>query len=185
MLHRRMIGDTLLPLNALIMRGGDPLDLGSYTVKFYAESEADGTSLVAESTTGVTAQPTQTFTAASTGLATCNGHGVKEGQQVIVANSGGTLPTGLSASTRYFAVNVTPNAFGMATVPGGQTVITAAGTGTNTFYVVGSVQKVFLAADVDTAGRYSGWFVVFSGSDSATAPVAREGITIEILARGN
>lgn len=183
--HSRMVGSILLPLNAIIYRGDDPLDLGSYTVKFLMEDSA-GTSVVAESTTGVTAQPTQTFTAsATTDLLTKVAHGVKYGDQIVVSNSGGALPTGLSASTPYFAVDVTPNAFGLTTLPGGQKIdITGAGTGTHSFYIVGSVQKVFLAADVDTAGRYPAWFSVYSGSDFASAPVAKEGLTVEVLPFG-
>jgi hypothetical protein len=185
--HKRMINNTLRQLNAIITAGPDnePVDLTGLTVKFYMEEEATGTPEIAETATGITIHPTQTFTGATTGLATCNGHGVKEGNQIVVANSGGALPTGLAASTRYFAVNVTPNAFGLASLPGGQTVITAAGTGTNTFYIVGSVQYQFLAANVDTELRYRAWFVASSGSASADAPVAKQGITVEITARGN
>ena len=185
--HKRMINDTLRQLNAIITAGvnNEPVDLSALTVKFYMEEEASGTSEIAETATGITIHPTQIFTGASTGRATCNGHGVKEGDQIIVANSGGALPTGLAASTRYFAVNVTPNAFGLASLPGGNTVITAAGTGTNTFYVVGSVQYQFLAANVDTERRYSAWFVAYSGTAAATAPVAKKGITVDIVGRGN
>ncbi len=182
--HRRMLGDTYKPLNSIIKYGDDPLDIASLTVKYRMEQD-DGTAVIAEATTGVTKQPTQTFTAATTGLATCNGHGVKEGNQIIVANSGGALPTGLVAATRYFAVQVNPNTFGLASLPQGASVITAAGTGTNTFYVVGSVQKVFLSADVDTLGRYRAWWTVYSGSDGSSAPVSEQGITVEILGFGN
>lgn len=180
-----MIGDTYKPLNSIILYGSDPLDLAALTVKFRMEQD-DGTSVVSESTTGVTAQPTQTFTASgTTALATCNAHGLKDGDQVVVSNSGGALPSGLSASTRYFAVQVTPNAFGLATLPGGTSVIAGAGTGTHSFYIVGSVQKVFLAADVDTAGRYRAWWTVYSGSDGSSAPVSEQGIAVEILNFGN
>jgi len=183
MLHRRMIGNTLRPLNFLIKVGDDPLDLAAYTVKFRMEGETTGASKVAESDTGVTKQPTQVFTADATGLATCNGHGIKEGQQVVVASSG-TLPSGLVANVRYYAVNVTPNAFGLASVPGGVSVITGAGSGTHTFYVVGSGQKVFLAADVDTEARFSAWITVYSGSAAASTPVAKEGMIVEFYSYG-
>jgi hypothetical protein len=183
--HKRMLGNLLRPLNSIIKVGDNPLDLASLSVKFQMEDDA-GTSVVADSTTGVTAHPTQVFTAsATTDLLTCNGHGVKEYDQIVVATSG-TLPTGLAASTRYFAVNVTQNAFSLATLPQGAAIdITGAGSGTHTFYVVGAVQKVFLAADVDTAGVYRAWFTAVSGSDGATAPVSRQGITVEILPFGN
>ena len=184
--HKRMIGSTLLPLNSIIYRGSDPLDLSSYTVKFQMEGETNGTVKVAESTTGVTAHPTQTFTAnATTNLLTCNQHGVKAGDQIVVSTTT-TLPGGLAASTRYFAVDIGPNDFALATRPNGPVIdITSTGSGTHSFYVVGSVQKVFLAADMDTAGRYSAWWTVVSGSDFAAAPVERQGLVVEVIAFGN
>jgi hypothetical protein len=181
--HRITKGDTLDPLNAVLRYGnGDPIDLSAFTMKFRMETDA-GVEELAETATGVTAHPTQTFTAASAGLATCNSHGVKEGDQIVVATSG-TLPSGLAASTRYFAVNVTPNAFGLATVPGGQTVIAGAGTGTHTFYVVGSIQMEFLAAQVDTAGTFRGWFVRESGADQWTHPEGDSWYEIRVVEAG-
>jgi hypothetical protein len=184
--HKRMIGSTLIPLNTVIYRDSDPLDLSAYTVKFQMEGETTGTVKVAESTTGVTAHPTQTFTAAiATNLLTCAAHGVKAGDQIVVS-SATTLPAGLAAATRYFAVDVGPNDFALATRPSGPAVdITTTGTGAHSFYIVGSVQKVFLAADVDTAGRYSAWWTVVSGSDFAAAPVERQGLVVEVIAFGN
>jgi hypothetical protein len=182
--HRITIGDTLIPLNTVLRNGnGDPYDLSAYTVAFKMELES-GTSELAETSKGVTAHPTQTFTAASTGLATCNGHGVQEGDQIIVATAG-TLPSGLAAATRYFAVNVTPNAFGLATVPGGATVIAGAGTGTHTFYIVGSVQMDFAAANVDTAGTYYGWFTLTSSAEKKTLPEGDRWYEIRVVAAGN
>jgi hypothetical protein len=95
---------------------------------------------------------------------------VKEGDQVVVS-SGTTLPAGLAASTRYFARNVTPNFFQVSLTPNGAIVdITDAGTGTHSFYIVGSIQKEFLAADVDTAGDYYGWFVCTESAENDTFP---------------
>lgn len=183
--HTITLGDILMPLNAVLRwANGDPVNLAAYTVTAKMEKQ-DGTAELAETATGVTANPTQTFTAASTGLATCNGHGVKEGDQIIVANSGGALPSGLAASTRYFAVNVTPNAFGLAATPSGVSVIAGAGTGTHTFYVVGSVQFDFDSANVDTAGTYYFWFVLTSGSEKKHLPEGNRHFEIEVVAVGN
>lgn len=182
--HKRIVGDTLLPLNALITLNGDPVDLSAYTVKFQMEKD-DGTSVIAETATGVTIHPTQTFTAdATTNLLTCNSHGVKQDDQIVVANSGGALPTGLAAATRYYAVQIGPNYFALASTVGGQPIdITGAGTGTNTFYIVGSVQYVFGSSSVSTAGEYRGWFTTVSGAAEASYPEL--GIPIEIVNRGN
>lgn len=184
--HKRIVNDTLLPVNCIIVLNGNPMDLSGYTVKFEME-EDDGDSVLSATTTGVTAQPTQQFTAnTTTSLLTCNGHGVKEGDQIIVANSGGSLPTGLSAATRYFAVQVTPNAFGLATLPNAQQItLTGAGSGTNTFYVVGSVQYDFASGTVDETGQFRGWFSITSGSETHHFPSDEYGLPIEIKSVGN
>ena len=182
------LGDTLDPINAVLYDDNDnPIDLSSPTVKFAIEDDS-GTEILAETDTGIVKQPTQTFTAsATTDLLTCNGHGVKPGDQIIVANSGGALPTGLSGTpTRYYAVQVTPNAFGLATLPDGIPVdITGAGSGTNTFFVVGSVQMDLASTEVDTAGNYRGWFVRSSGSEKWHHPNGNDFIRLAISARGN
>jgi hypothetical protein len=178
--------DTLDRLNTVLRRGNStPIPLASYTVKWFMETES-GTSEVAETVTGVTAEPTQTFTAStSTDLLTCNDHGVEEGDQIIVATSG-TLPTGLSASTRYWAVQVTPNSFGLASTPqGSQIDITGAGSGTHTFYVVGSVQIAIAAANVDTVGTYRLWITRTSGSDKWTHPEGNRWYEVRIVEAGN
>jgi hypothetical protein len=182
--HRITIGDTLVPLNTVLRTGnGDPYDVSAYTVAFKMEL-SDGTVELAETSTGVTAHPTQTFTAASTGLATCNGHGVQENDQIVVATNG-TLPSGLAAATRYFPVNITPNSFGLAALPGGITVIAGAGAGTHTFYVVGSVQMDFAAANVDTAGTYYGWFTLTGSAEKKTLPEGDRWYEIRVVAAGN
>ena len=166
-------GDTLLPLNSVIYASGNnPLDLTSYTVKVFMVNAKDASDIVVNDlTTGVTAHPTQTFTAsATTDLLTCNAHGLTTDNQLIVSTTT-TLPGGLAASTRYFPVNVTPNSFGLATVPNGATIdITSAGTGTHSFYVVGSLQYDWQSTDVDAAGDYYLHFRIYSGAERVTAP---------------
>lgn len=181
--HVRMLNDTLTPLNAVCLFEGEPYDWTSKTASFVMEEE-DGTSVSLAGT--CTAHPTQSFTAdATTDRITCNGHGVKAGQQVVVATSG-TLPGGLAASTRYFAIEVTANSFSLNTQPDGAPIdITSAGSGTHTFYVVGSVQFDFAAADVDTVGFYRGWFKSTASSETQHFPDDEYGIPIEIKAFGN
>lgn len=184
--HTITLTDTLPPLNTVLREGnGDPINLASYTVKVVMELQ-DGTSELAVTTTGVTAHPTQTFTAdTSTDLLTCNGHGVQNGDEVIVASSG-TLPTGLAAATRYFAVQRTPNKFGLALTPDGALIdITGAGSGTHTLYVVGSAQMDFAAANVDTAGIYRLWFELSSGAETRHMPEGNRWYEINVVARGN
>jgi hypothetical protein len=164
-------GNTLLPLNTVISIGADPVDLSAYTVKFRMVEKDDTTSVVVNDlTTGITVHPTQVFTAAVNDRITCNGHGIVELNQIVVASSG-TLPTGLSASTRYFPVEITPNAFKLAETPGGAPIdITGAGTGSHTFYIVGSVQYDWQSGDVDEAGDFLAWFKLFSGAEFQHVP---------------
>jgi len=182
----RIVGDTLLPMRQVVDFGYGPIDLSTYTVKFTMKA-SDGTSTVAATSTGVTAHPTQTFTAsATTDYLTANGHRVKYGDQVVVSNSGGALPAGLAASTRYFAVQVGANTLGLSSVYGGALVdLTDAGTGTNSLYVVGSVQYAFSTAAVATAGYYRGWFTLTSGMSVETWPASQYGIPIEVRTLGN
>jgi hypothetical protein len=186
--HTITVGDTLLPLNTVLRDGnGNPFDLSLYTVRFQMETDT-GTSELATTTTGVTAHPTQTFTAeADDDYLTCNGHGVKEGDQIIVANSGGALPTGLAAATRYFARDVHANVFRVATISAANQYvnITTDGTGTNTFYVVGSVQFDFASTNVDTAGNYRGWFTLDSGSELETLPKGDKWFSVVVVNKGN
>lgn len=184
-IHKRMVGDTLTPLNAKLTRAGSPVDLASKTVKFQIEKD-DGTSVLAETITGVTAHPTQTFTVtAATDLITCNAHGVSHNDQVVVSTTT-TLPAGLAASTRYFARDVNPNTFTVSLTPGGSVVdITDTGTGTHSFYIVGSVQYDFASAAVASAYSGRGWFTVYSGAEFDSLPTDKRGIPIEVLTYGN
>lgn len=85
-----------------------------------------------------TADPEAAFTAATTDIITSAAHGLSEGDCIWVSNSGGALPTGLSASTDYYVINPTTDTFKLSTVRGGSAVdITAAGTGTHTYTLKG------------------------------------------------
>lgn len=165
---------------------GDPIDLTAYTLNFKMELE-DGTVELAATATGVTAHPTQTFTAeADDDYLTCNGHGVTVDDQIVVANSGGALPTGLAASTRYWPVNITPNRFQLAASPNGAAInLTTDGTGTNTFYIVGSAQMDFAATNVDPAQLQRGWWVLSSGGETKTLPEGDRWIEIAVVGVGN
>lgn len=182
--HVRIINDTLEPLNVVLRFNDQQYDLSALSVEFVMKDSA-GTDVVAQTSSNVTKHPTQTFTAnATTDLLTCVEHGVRQGEEVVLATSG-TLPAGLSASTRYFAVQVNPNTFALAATPDGPVIdITTAGTGSHTFYVVGSVQYDFQAAAVDTAGSYKAWFRAIGSAESQTWPDDSDGIPIEIRTLG-
>ena len=92
-------------------------------------------------------------------------------------SQGGALPSGLAASTRYFAVNVNENTFGLAATPGGASVIAGAGTGTQSYYIVGMVLYDWQTADVSAAAIGNRlYFKVYNGSsETDTYPTAKNG----------
>jgi hypothetical protein len=168
--HTRTLTDTRTPLGAKLTQGGKPIDLTGLTVYATMESD-DGTVEQSPTVTGVTIQPTTTFTADVSGnRLVANDHRVEVGDQIIVATET-TLPGGLAAATRYFARDVEDNSFAVATTRDGLPVtITSAGTGAHTYYVVGSVEYDFAESNVDVAGDYWFWFVVSEGGETDTFP---------------
>ena len=173
---RAIVGDRGRPLFDVLKTGeGTPVDLSSSTVTFTMKT-ADATGTVKVNAQAATCHPTQTFTMATTGIGTANDHKAQDGDQLILSNSGGALPAGLSAATRYFVVNSGPNHISLATSYGGAPIIpTDAGTGTHSFYIVGSVSYAWAAADVDTAGSHSGHWQETVGGLIRTYPVSSDG----------
>lgn len=86
------------------------------------------------------ATPTGTFTAATTDICTLAAHGFRLAEAVRVSNSGGALPTGLSAATTYYVKPIDSGTFylydtfvnAVAGGTQGRMDITGAGSGTNT-----------------------------------------------------
>ncbi len=102
---------------------------------------------------------TVTYTNA-TNLVTSVAHGLLNGDKILVANSGGALPTELSATTPYFVINKTDDTFQLSLRPGAndQAVVTFSddGSGTNTYLLqtqtvnVKTFRHLFL--EVSTSG---------------------------------
>lgn len=182
-------GDTLYPWLSKITRNGAPIDLTNLTVKMRMVRKDDQSTVkINSSSTGITKQPTQVFTAnPTTDLLTCNDHGLKgvhpDGtHDQIVLTTSGTLPAGLELATRYFPVQITPNSFGVSLVPGGAPIdITGTGTGTHTFAVVGSVQYDWQSADVDTADEYFAWLILESGGESQRVPHDGNKLLVQVV----
>jgi len=80
----------------------------------------------------------RTFTAdAGTDALTSTAHELEDGETVMVSNSGGALPAGLSSSTLYYVRDSAADTLKLALTAGGSAVdITSAGTGTH------SIQRV-------------------------------------------
>lgn len=76
------------------------------------------------------------FTAdSSTDVLTTVDHGLSDGDVVELSNSGGALPSGLAASTKYYVVSSTTNTFQLSLTLGGSAVdFTSNGTGTHSWH---------------------------------------------------
>lgn len=179
----RVFGDNS-PINFLVeFEGYGPIDLSANTTKITIETES-GTPVVTAATTGLTVQPTQTFTAnATTNMLTKYEHGTKDGQQVIFTNSGGALPAGLAPSTRYIVAQRNDLSFGVSDIPGGPLVdITGTGTGTHSFAIIGSGS--YLPQSTYAVGLYRIW-IEWVGSTTYILPEKRYGVMLEVEEKGN
>ena len=90
--------------------------------------------------TGLTKSATFTVTIAAPGVVTWNAHGIPENGEVTFTTTG-ALPTGLGASIKYFAHNVTTNTFELSATPGGASITTSgsqSGVHTGSFYPHGA-----------------------------------------------
>lgn len=180
-----MIGDTLEPLNVIISGIGGPKDLSAYTVKILVKDAAN-TVVLNDVVTGVTAQPTQAFTAdASLDILKRSEHGVNNGQQVLLATSG-TLPGGLAVLTRYYVIESDDNRFKLTTSRTGTAIdITDAGTGNHTFAIIGSVQVDWQSTEVAAVRGLKAWIRLFLAGEIDTYPKDSAGIPIDVKALGD
>jgi hypothetical protein len=183
--HKITVGDTRTPLGVNLVKGSRPVDLASRTVKVEIYPAGSDTATVVETATGVTSHPTQTFTLDSTNKwLYAVDHKAEIGQQVVLSTTGNFTSTGVAAATRYFVIEATPNTFKLSLTPNGPAIdITGAGSGTHSFYIVGSVSYEFSDAAVAVAGSYRLWFSVHDAdADFEHFPNDENGITIEIKA---
>jgi hypothetical protein len=88
---------------------------------------------------------------AGTDTFTLNSHGLANNAVVYFTNSGGALPTGVSALTKYYIVNTATNTFQISATRGGSVLnFTTNGTGTQSVYstfIVDGRGISFLGAD--------------------------------------
>lgn len=95
----------------------------------------------------------------TTDIITSNAHGLSNGDVVQFTNSGGALPTGISALTNYYIINVTTNTFQVAASSGVTSPVnfTTDGTGTNSFNLKGKKieceEFAHLVVSVNTANN--------------------------------
>ena len=105
-------------------------------------------------------------------LITKTSHGLTEGQGLCLI-TGGTLPTPLSSTSYYYAVNVTPDTFSISSTPYGIPInLTSQGTGIHTIFKNFSTQTgyTYLSIDIITKtshGILEGNPIMFSNSGGA------------------
>lgn len=121
---------TYAALYAALGGASSPYGQGNGTTTFNVPNLLERTVAGAKAATSL---GTVTF-ANATDLLTLAGHGLVDGARVYF--TGGTAPTGLTASTRYFAVNTTANTLQLAATLGGAAInFTSDGSGTRTLFV--------------------------------------------------
>lgn len=77
---------------------------------------------------------------------TISSHGFTNGDVVSVSNSGGALPTGLSANTEYFIVGATTNTFQLSATYGGSAINITGAAGGGTYTIKGA--QVIMFSDI-------------------------------------
>lgn len=98
----------------------------AYPVLFDTNDDVAG---ITHDVTGATV----TISQANPGVVTWTGNTLANGDCIKLTNVGGALPTGLTAGTAYFVVNLSGNTFNLAAKPGGTGIQTSsAGSGTHT-----------------------------------------------------
>jgi hypothetical protein len=182
LVHTIAVGDTRTPFGFKLRQDGKPVDLSDKTVKVIGKKD-NGDAWIAEVET--TKNPTREFTVETTNNWILDeDHKAEEGDQIIVSSTT-TLPGGLTAATRLFVRDAEPNRFKVAEYPGGPAIdITSAGTGTHSYYIVGSGQYAWQDADVAAKGVFWLWVRVYDGEAYDTFPIVRKpnnrGLRIEI-----
>lgn len=138
---------------------------------------------------------TATMTIAAPGVVTSNSHGMANGDKFYFTTSG-ALPTGVSASTTYYAANIAANTFNISTTLGNAlagTYVTTSGSqsGTHTLFMGGATLTKGAVPGITSATSpatgYVGEYLtatVSSGSTVSSPITAVNGATLS-LSPGN
>lgn len=172
-------GDRLPILSITARDSLGPVDLSGYSAVLRAVNVFTGATKINAAAT-IATDPTFTVDA-NTDTLTLAGGTVIENQDVTLKTSG-ALPGGLSASKKYFCVNVSANGATckLSESKGGTAVnITSAGSGTHTL-IAARVTYEWTALDTDTAGTYHAQIEATKDGKRLTFP-NDSNITIEIL----
>ena len=135
----------------------------------------------------INSAPIQTFTVtiASPGVFTCNSHGLRNGD-VVVLTSTGALPTGLTtspttAATQYFVINAAANTFNLSTTLNGTAINTSGSqSGTHTIHSHAKNVAATLALDDEVSKTDHSIYLVstYATSCSITEYNLRAALTV-------
>lgn len=112
---------------------------------------------------------------AATDIWTSTAHGLSTGDVVLLSNSGGALPTGASATTKYFVKVIDADTFYLYTNSGLTTLlnVTTNGTGTNSFNLQSRVMNVAdyqnIQLEIDTSNS-ANFTLLVQGSNEEVCP---------------
>jgi hypothetical protein len=129
-----------------------------------------------------------TVTSATPGVVTWTAHGLTAGTEIMFTNSGGALPTGLTAGTVYFvlATGLTANTFQVSLTNGGAAINTSStGTGTHTAHVYRAGGVVVRSTVDDEIGTSilaidKTWFEANKGPTIQFETVTSTGLFVQI-----
>ena len=154
-------------------------DLTGKTVKFRMWLCASGTvtDKIIATSTGVTIHPAKSFTFDVTNdwLYSVD-HGIVNGDEIELTTTGSLSGTGFAVSTRYFARDVSGHKFRLGLSPSGSAIeVAAAGSGTHSFKIIGSVKYTWAAGDLNTVNTYRAEWQVGDGTDFEVLPANESG----------
>lgn len=106
---------------------------------------------------------TNSYPTSTTVFSTASAHNLRPGMPVQVSNSGGALPTGVSAATQYFAIVLSAKTFSLATshanaIAGTALSLTGAGTGTQSMQTIAVAASGAMYMPAGVLALLDGWW---------------------------
>lgn len=157
--------------NGRAIRLYDTTDNAAFQVTYasFETDETDGTPIIAETSTGVTIEPSRTITYdATTGKLKLFEHGLERDDEILYTSTGSPFGS-LVSGQRYFVRDVDNHYFNVALTQGGTTItLGAEGSATHSIKVVGHVVYTPQSnvAYPATGTQYGCFFVANSGTNT-------------------
>lgn len=118
---------------------GVPVTPNDTLLNYSAQIDAGAQPRAAQGLVVTVASSAVAITIATPGVVTWNNHGLAAGAGVVFSNTGGGLPTGITAGVTYYVVNPAANTFQIAATVGGAAInTTGSQSGTQTCSTLGT-----------------------------------------------